>query len=255
MPLLEIPPQFNRSAESLRDPTAAEASALFLIRYACGKLGFADLAEKEVLDVGCGTKFTHAFVNHGIPIRGYVGVDVYAEMIEFLRSNVTDPRFEYHHINVSNELYNPDAPPMTANTDLGVGGRTFDIIWLFSVFTHLAPHDYSVMLKLLLRYVRPDGRLFYTVFIDELTSDGHGFTDRMHRAARSRETHGVASNPRDEVPREVKPFVDVYPEHPLRCALYSREHAFELIEGTGWAPLELLPPNEFAQHQFICAPA
>jgi SAM-dependent methyltransferase len=255
MPLLEIPPQYNRSAESLRDPTSAEASALFLIHYACEKLRLADLAEKEVLDVGCGTKFTHAFVNHNIPVRRYVGVDVYADMIDFLQTNVADPRFEYHHINVRNELYNPDGQAMTADTDFGVeGGRTFDIIWLFSVFTHLAPHDYSVMLKLLRRYVRPDGRLLYTVFINELTDGGHGFADKMHRAVRSREVRDAASGPRDERLRHVQPFVDVYPEHPLRCALYSRGYAFELIQDTGWRPLELLPPNEFAQHQFICAP-
>jgi hypothetical protein len=29
---------------------------------------------------------------------------------------------------VRNELYNPDGPPMTATSDLGVGDRTFDSI-------------------------------------------------------------------------------------------------------------------------------
>src|SRR5262245_49240783 len=182
MPSLQIPSQFNRSHASLRDQAAAEQSALFLIPYMSAVFGVDNFGDKDVLDVGCGTKFTQAFVNHEFPIRSYTGVDVYREMIEFLQQNVDDPRFDYRHVDIRNELYNPDAPPMTEQTDLGVGARTFDIIWLFSVFTHLSPRDYSVMLKLLRRYIRPNGRLLYTVFIDELTDTGLGFTDNMYRA-------------------------------------------------------------------------
>ena len=109
--MLEIPREFNRSASPLRDPAAAEESAVFLIRHACDVLGVPDLSGLEVLDAGCGTKFTQAFLNHGIPVKAYVGVDVYADLIEFLQENVADPRFDYHHIDVRNELYNPDALP------------------------------------------------------------------------------------------------------------------------------------------------
>ena len=255
MPTLEIPGRFNRSTAALRDPAAAEESALFLIRHLCRMLGVADLSRHEVLDVGCGTKFTQAFINHGLPIKRYVGVDVYADMITFLRENVADPRFEYHHVDVRNEAYNPDAQPMTVDTDLGVGDSTFDLIWLFSVFTHLAPSDYHTMLRLLRRYIRRDGRLIYTLFIDELTDGGYGYIDQMERSLRAADTEAAIGRNRAAWVRDVKPFVDVDPEHPLRWALYSREYAYELVEGTGWMPLELLPPNEFAQHHFICAPA
>jgi SAM-dependent methyltransferase len=251
MPTLEIPAKYNRSG--YRNVERTTESALFLIPYVCDLLGAANLADHDVLDVGCGTKFTDAFVNHRIPIKSYVGVDVYEEMIEFLRDSVADPRFEYHHINVHNELYNRDAPAMTEATNLGVGGRRFDVIWLFSVFTHLAPHDYGTMLRVLRRYIRPNGRLIYTLFVDELTEGGYGYMDQVNRALREQWAGAPGDEPTTEV-REVKPFLDVDPEHPLRCALYSREYAFELIEGTGWAPLELLPPNEYAQHHFICGP-
>jgi SAM-dependent methyltransferase len=250
MPTLDVPMKFHRGA--LKNPEATMESAVFLLRYMCGRLGVSDLSQQDVLDVGCGTKFTQALLNEGLPIKSYVGVDVYREMIHFLRENVSDPRFEYHHIDVHNDLYNPDAAPMTEHADLGVGDRTFDVICLFSVFTHLAPDDYVTMLRLLRRYVRPDGRLIYTLFIDELTDGGHGFIDRVERGLHARD--GSRPHATDEA-RDVRPFVDVYPDRPLLCAMYSREYAFELIEGTGWAPIELLPPNEFAQHHFICAPA
>lgn len=254
--MLEIPREFNRSASPLRDSAAAEESAVFLIDHVCDVLGVPDLSAHEVLDVGCGTKFTQAFLNHGLPVKAYVGVDVYADQIGFLQSEVADPRFEYHHIDVRNELYNPDAPPMTPDTNLGVGDRDFDVIWLFSVFTHLTPDDYRTMLQLLRRYIRQDGRLIYTLFIDELTEGGHGAIDQMTRAARARRQSRDPGEPqRAATQRAVKPFVDLYPDQPLRCALYSREYALELIDDTGWKPLQLLPPNQFAQHQFLCAPA
>jgi SAM-dependent methyltransferase len=245
MATLEVPQRLNRARH--KRPEEAVAGAAFLIRHVCDTLGLADLSNHDVLDVGCGTRFTEAFLERGLPIKSYVGVDVYGEMIEFLSANVTDGR----HIDVRNERYNPGAPPMTEQADLGLGEQTFDIIWLFSVFTHLAPHDYTTMLRLLRRYIRPDGHLLYTLFIDELTGAGHGFIDHVERGLR---TANGTDSPGPPGERHAKPFVDVYPDQPLLCALYSREHAVELIEGTGWRPVELLPPNEHAQHHFVCVP-
>ena len=59
----------------------------------------------------------------------------------------------------------------------------------------------------------------------------------------------------DAVPvsKEPVPFRDVDPDEPLRIALYSEEHARELIEGTGWRVVELLRPARHIQHSFVCA--
>lgn len=252
MPVLEIPRQFDRSAGIER--ARIRESALFLLRYACEQLGIEHLADKDVLDVGCGTKFTEAILNNDIPIGSYTGVDVYEEMIDFLKTSVDDHRFSYAHVDWHNDLYNPNGARMTEGADLGVGTRTFDIIWLFSVFTHLNPDDYRTMLKVLRPYVRPEGRLFYTLYIDELTEEGYGYIDWLYRQMNGigpDDTVDVASENRR---RQARRFVDVMPDDPLKIALYSREYAHELIEGTGWKPLELLPPVEYAQHQFICAP-
>ena len=150
--MLKVPATFDRGA--YRNEERSLASAVWLLQDMCDVLGVPDLGETDVLDVGCGVKFSQALLNCGLPVRSYTGVDVYAELIAFLQQNVEDDRFEYHHIAVHNELYNPAAPPMTVDTDFGVGTRTFDLICLFSVFTHLAPHDYVTMLQLLSRYPR-----------------------------------------------------------------------------------------------------
>lgn len=250
---IEIPSRFDRSAGIERE--RIRESAIFLLRYTCERLGLADLADKDVMDVGCGTKFTEALLNHRIPIGSYTGVDVFRKMVEFLQTEVTDPRFSYHHVDLHNDLYNPGGRPMSADTDLGVGDRRFDIIWLFSVFTHLNPADYRSMLQVLRRHIRPGGRLFYTLYVDELTEGGFGYVDWVYRQLAGATDDGDAIDVESENRRRhPKPFVDVIPDDPLKIALYSREHAYELIDGTGWNPVELLPPVEHAQHQLICEP-
>jgi hypothetical protein len=51
------------------------------------------------------------------------------------------------------------------------------------------------------------------------------------------------------------PFRDAYPGRPLQWAVYSREHAIELIEDTGWRIENLYMPEEHIQHHFVCRPA
>jgi SAM-dependent methyltransferase len=249
--LTNIPARLRRSA--ITDEQATITGAATLLEQLCDLVGVEDLSRCDVLDVGCGVKFTQAILNHDIPIKSYTGVDVYREMVEFLRSNVDDPRFEYHHVDVRNDLYNPGAPPMAVGSDLGLGDRTFDVICLYSVFTHLPPSDYVTMLKLVRRHSRPDGRLVYTLFIDELTERGHGLMDYLQRTlSQGRNDH--APNAAADAQRQVLPFRDLDPNRPLMYALYSREHAHELIEGTGWEPLRMVPPTEHAQHVFVCRP-
>jgi SAM-dependent methyltransferase len=239
---LHVPLRFRRGGRR-RNEEASIRTAVSSIEYMCEHLGLDDLGNTEMLDVGCGVKFTQAFINHGLEIQRYVGVDVFRPMIEFLSENVDDPRFEYHHINSHNPMYNPKGQPLSEATEFPLGSQKFDLICLFSVFTHLAPHDYVSMLRVVRKYVKPDGRLFYSLFIDELTENGHGLLSR--RA----DELGVA-----EVGK-IDTFRDLKPETPLRFAVYSRRYAHELIEGTGWTALSLSPPADHVQHHFVCAPS
>ncbi|NND68887.1 MAG: hypothetical protein HKN19_14955, partial [Halioglobus sp.] len=49
-------------------------------------------------------------------------------------------------------------------------------------------------------------------------------------------------------------FEDAIPGQPLRVAMYSRQHAIELVEGTGWHIDSLNDPLEHVQHYMICSP-
>ena len=159
---------------------------------------------------------------------------------------------------MKNELYNPEGGPFSTNLQLPFGGSAFDLIFLFSVLTHLPPDDYRTMLTVLRRYVRSDGNLFFTLFIDELTEGGHGL---IYSASRL-----LADDPRllESKPealdadgrRRVERFRELDSSGPgLPCRLLRGLRARELIEETGWRVVRLSPPNHYIQHSFVCRPA
>jgi SAM-dependent methyltransferase len=222
MTRLVVPLELNRNASRV---TAAghERTGNMLIDLVLQKLGWPDLSQADVLDVGCGVRFVQTILNLGIPIRSYTGVDVHRPLIEFLTHEVHDPRFFLSHWDVHNAMYNPHATArMTRESSLPVTG-SYDLIWLFSVFTHLAPEDADAMLAILRRYVRPKGRLFFTTFIG---ADVDEFEDRDA------------------------------PAHPLNRAFYGEAHLRGLVERNGWKMLSSDPrdPERFIQHHFLCRP-
>jgi SAM-dependent methyltransferase len=310
--LLDVPHGLRRSAHRSED--AWLRSAIDLIELICRVTGRVDLSETSVLDVGCGTKITKALLEQDLPIARYVGVDVSAPVIDFLQANVHDDRFSYHHIDVQNDLYNPDGLPLVDRSELPVADERFDVIWLFSVFTHLAPTDFRAMLLLLRKYVVADGWLVFSVFVNEATQSGIGPVDwRLQQAAGGRraamahefsrlgEERGQAwledrlrtwldtlddeqrraaearfleaaqgPKPDTEPPAhafideslelrtsgEPPDFVDLLPHKPLMEPLYSRRHAYELLDGTGWEVVALNPPEApYIQHYFVCRPS
>jgi SAM-dependent methyltransferase len=245
---LTVPIELRRGALS-DDQAKSLASAASLFELMCRKFELEDMADVELLDMGCGTKLVQAILEYDIPIKRYVGVDVYQEMIEFLRSEVTDERFAFHHMDTHNEMYNSQGIALDAAKGLPFEDQQFDLICLYSVFTHLAPHDYSAMLKLLRPYIKHTGSVIFSLYVNEETDGGHGLIDALAR--------GLKASP-EKLPegakKETPPFVDAHASKPLAWALYSREHAIELCEGTGWEIESLNDPEESIQHYMICKP-
>jgi len=218
---LHVPLRFRKGSLRTNEAAAIDSAVdqLAMIRR---ELGLDSLAATAMLDIGCGVKFTQAFLNRQIPIGRYHGVDVDRDMVGFLVDNVTDPRFSYASIDVYNEMYNKAGTPLSRELDLGTGGATFDVICLFSVFTHLAPHDYAEMLALARRHIAPTGRLIFTTFLDE-TIDGD--------------------------------FKDEDPAHPLLRALYKQAAVRRMVADAGWRLERLNDPLKRTQHILVCAPA
>jgi hypothetical protein len=92
---------------------------------------------------------------------------------------------------------------------------------MFSVLTHQAPDDARHILALLRRYVRPDGHLFFTCFLDEAIDS---FEDR------SPERNGG------------------------RC-FYNPRFLRELLAGAGWQTIAAYPAEPpLIGDSFVCRP-
>ncbi len=236
---VKIPKQLQRSRT--KDEAEAARSAQVLLGLLARWSGHDDLAGLDVLDVGCGVKFTQALIEDGVPIGSYTGLDVHQPLVDHLRAEVDDPRFSYARVDFLNARYNPTGVPMDAESTLPVDDRRFDVICGFSLFTHLDPADFASMLAMMRRHVRDDGRLVFTVFVDRHTPGGHGVVDRYSEALGGSVSTGEA-------------YRDFWPDDVLRVALYSEEHVRALVADAGWELVELLDPIPEAQHVVVARP-
>jgi SAM-dependent methyltransferase len=216
MSKISVPEQLNRNAPQIA-AIGPEKTGTALIELATRKMGRQSLCDADVLDIGCGVRFTQAMLNCNIPIGTYTGVDVDSDVIGFLQREVTDPRFRFAWWDVRNELYHRGGQVLTRDTALPVDD-TLDVIWLFSVFTHLHPVDADALLAILRRHLRPRGDLFFSAFIDNQVD---GFEDRVSGS-------------------------------PLLEAYYSEAYMRELLRAQGWEVVTVDPPAQWVQHQFLC---
>jgi SAM-dependent methyltransferase len=253
---LPVPSRLQRGAHRSREEWLE--SGLFAVDLLCRTVGREDLSGVEVLDAGCGTKVVKTLLDHEMAVGRYVGIDAASEVIDWLQANVSDPRFEFHHLDAHNAMYNPTGTDLANFRLLSVGTCRFDLICLFSVFTHLAPHDFGSMLRLLRRHVRRDGRLLFSLFLDDPDRLAQVIRDRMssddpevrrQTAAavdRALSEHGASESPR---------FVDEVPDRPLQIARYRKDYALDLVHSNGWHIEALRPPERFIQHYMVCSPA
>jgi SAM-dependent methyltransferase len=221
----KVPPRFLRNSRGVLDLGPPADIGLSLWQYMCRRIGVADLAGKDLLDFGCGTRFADMLMNRDVPLRSYTGIDVYREMIDFLVAEAIDPRLSFHRFDARNPLYHPDGEPMTADTPLPVGDRRFDVICMFSVITHQLPDDALALFTILRRYVREDGRLFFSAYIDDETGADY----------------------REELP-----------DKPTGLSRYSSSHLIRLLTQAGWQMVSWRPPYDEDQaifDSFLCVPA
>lgn len=201
-----------------------EESAEKIFELVKQRLGWDSFADKDILDVGCGSRFTLTLINRAIPVGSYTGIEINKQIVDFFKQEVEpeDSRFHYAHWDVHNDMYNPSGMPMMEFSELPVRGE-YDLIWLFSVFTHLNPSDALALLKLMRRKIRPSGRLFFT------------------------------AHTRDEV----ETFEDRIPDKPLLRAFFNPDYLSALVQEAGWRvdSFHDKQGENFVKSHFVCSPA
>jgi len=171
---LKLPPaSLRRCTREFKDDRyfldSARKEAIRLIRH-CGLS-----PEDRVLDIGCGAgRLPLGILDVVGPVRGYEGIDVDRRAIEWCRCWIAEdhPAFRFTHLYVHNDRYNPAGSiRLDGRFRFDFPDGHFDVIYLYSVFTHMTAGDTKVYLRELQRLLAPDGAIFLTAYIENDVPD------------------------------------------------------------------------------------
>lgn len=162
LPSLPDPRTQKAFIGSQGDPALWEAFRAYqVIRCIGARCGRPVTGESRILDFGCGWGRTIRFFMRDVPTAQLQGVDVMPLAIELSRQ--TNPWCQFSLI--------PPFPPS------GLPGDTFDLIYLYSVFSHLSEDAHDRWLTEFHRLLRPGGLLFATTW-------PRAYIERCQRARR-----------------------------------------------------------------------
>jgi len=130
--------------------------------------------EGAVLEIGCGYGRLPIGILSAIgPISTYQGVDVSDGAIQWCKRYISKkhPSFCFLHINAHNKRYNPKGSAITTAFRLPLADHSFDIIYLYSVFSHMHSDEIRPYLKEFRRLLTPTGKVFLTAFVEKNVAD------------------------------------------------------------------------------------
>ena len=127
-------------------------------------------SSSRVLDVGCGVgRLAIGILSEVGDVREYRGVDVDERAIQWCRQYVERDhlRFRFVYLDVGNPRYNPSGQALMPGFRFPFPDRAFEIIYLYSVFSHMLEGDARLYLAEFHRLLIPSGRLFFTAFAED----------------------------------------------------------------------------------------
>ena len=138
----------------------------------------------RILDVGCGCgRLSNAYSKSAalrkLNIR-YVGMDIDLKSILWCQKNITpqNPNFSFYHTDLWSKSYNPTGKEAARNFIFPHEDRSFDLIILTSVFTHLLEEDLRHYLGELFRLLDAEGAIYASFFTYRSRQETIGGTGR-----------------------------------------------------------------------------
>lgn len=131
-------------------------------------------ADMPLLDVGCGQgRLAIGLLDRVGEMKHYRGIDVRLGYIEWCQEFITrkHPGFQFVLVDARNERYSPKGRLISKAFRFPFEGEEFDIIYLFSLFTHMVAEDVRIYLAEFRRLLSPSGKIFFNAFIEKSVSD------------------------------------------------------------------------------------
>jgi len=116
-------------------------------------------SDSTILDIGCGTGILINYLeNYLSSPKNYMGMDMFQTVIDYCKENY--PTFDFIKGDVTKSIPIPD--------------RKFDMICLWSVFTHIYPTDIIKSLKIMKDHLNPNGIIVAPIFSNSMLSSWTG---------------------------------------------------------------------------------
>ena len=122
-----------------------------------------------LLDIGCGFGRLAIGLLNTLDNISYIGVDVNNKAIEWCQKHIARqyPNFRFIHLDLQNKRYNPNGKLIDIQFRLPIESETIDIVYLYSVFSHMLQNDVRHYLHELNRVLVVNGNLFFTAFSEQ----------------------------------------------------------------------------------------
>jgi len=136
-------------------------------------------ADSIVLDIGSGIgRLAVPLTRLITPPGSYDGLEIVERGVRWCSTKITPgyPNFRFTHADIFNAEYNPGGTVKAAEYVLPYDDASFDVVCLFSVFTHMLTADVERYVTEISRVLRPGGRVAATFIIinDETTKSMQG---------------------------------------------------------------------------------
>ncbi|MBF0196281.1 MAG: class I SAM-dependent methyltransferase [Planctomycetes bacterium] len=172
----------------------------------------------RILDVGCGQGRLAVGLTRVLKEVIYHGIDVDKDSVMWCQKYISKhyTNMEFSHLNVYNERYNKEGVIFNNDFLFELQENSFDIAYLYSVFSHMTEEDMRIYLQDLKRVLTNKGKIFFTTYVEE-------------------DVTNYEVNPKD---------YHVYSETPLHVVRYRKEYLLSILDECGYKLLNFTYATE-----------
>jgi SAM-dependent methyltransferase len=124
--------------------------------------------QSRILDVGCGHGRLALGLLQVCPEVQYLGLDILKKNLHWCEKHFAAySQLQFLHLDLHNERYNAGSSVINESFHFPLRDATWDIVYLFSVFSHMQEAEMKIYLREFRRLLSPGGYLIFTTFVEE----------------------------------------------------------------------------------------